>query len=143
MIKVAHRGLFNGPNPLKENIPAQIRLALYNGFHAEIDIWFLENKFWLGHDKPRINVSKAITMWDGVWTHCKNMDAYLQLKYDQNVNCFMHDNEDYCVTSRGYIWQHERLGKFIFTENDGKRTKVGEYSNDWRVISNIEEDCSI
>ena len=36
---IAHRGLYNGPDPWLENKPEQITKALTLGFDAEVDVW--------------------------------------------------------------------------------------------------------
>ena len=52
MIYIAHRGLFNGPDKEKENSPAQINQALFKGYDVEVDVWFKDGKWFLGHDEP-------------------------------------------------------------------------------------------
>jgi hypothetical protein len=49
---IAHRGNINGPNKEKENNPDYIFTALKLGYDAEIDIWYINNKWYLGHDNP-------------------------------------------------------------------------------------------
>ena len=53
---IAHRGLMNGPDKEKENTPKQIELALKEGFDAEIDLWWSNGRFWLGHDGPTTEI---------------------------------------------------------------------------------------
>jgi hypothetical protein len=54
MILISHRGNLNGPNPERENHPDYIWEALRAGFEVEIDVWWVEGKFKLGHDEPTI-----------------------------------------------------------------------------------------
>jgi hypothetical protein len=49
---IAHRGNINGSNPEKENHPDYINEAIKLGHNVEIDVWFINNKFYLGHDDP-------------------------------------------------------------------------------------------
>ena len=58
MILISHRGNIGGPNKKFENEPEYILWAIKNGFHVEIDVWFLEsNGFYLGHDYPKIPIN--------------------------------------------------------------------------------------
>ena len=52
MILISHRGNLNGKIPLRENEPDYIWLAIQAGYNVEIDIWFVDGKFKLGHDEP-------------------------------------------------------------------------------------------
>ena len=49
---IAHRGNLSGPTQT-ENHPDQIKKALDLGFDVEIDVWYKENKVFLGHDFPQ------------------------------------------------------------------------------------------
>ena len=51
MIIIAHRGNLNGPSK-NENSLDHIGRALKAGFEVEIDVWFKNNFFYLGHDFP-------------------------------------------------------------------------------------------
>ena len=55
---ISHRGNISGPNPDKENHPDYISCALFKVFDVEIDVWFINNEFWLGHDAPKYKVHK-------------------------------------------------------------------------------------
>jgi len=52
MILISHRGNINGKKPNYENKPEYIWEALRKGYHCEIDVWFIDGKFKLGHDDP-------------------------------------------------------------------------------------------
>ena len=51
MLLISHRGNIDGPNKDRENNPEYIQIALNNGYEVEVDIWFKNNSFYLGHDK--------------------------------------------------------------------------------------------
>ena len=53
MIFISHRGNLTGKNPEKENKPSYISEALNQGYNCEVDVWFVDNKFMLGHDEPK------------------------------------------------------------------------------------------
>ncbi len=105
MVKIiAHRGNTNGPNPSTENTLASIRSAIELGFDCEIDVWYIRDEYYLGHDFPQTHVSVSFLteFADRLWIHCKHLDALVQLK--DTFNCFYHEKDIYTITSRGYIW---------------------------------------
>ena len=146
MLKIAHRGLLHGPDSTKENTVAQIKIALSLGFNVELDVRLIDGKLYLGHDKPQERIDVSFLENPRIWTHCKTISAFNLLIDNEYVNCFTHNDEDYVITSKGYVWGHSRHGKFIYDTFLPKRKIIAEYANDWllRVISNIEkEDFSI
>ena len=58
MILISHRGNLNGKTD-DENKPKYIEQALNQGFDVEIDVWYIDNQFWLGHDKPQYKISEG------------------------------------------------------------------------------------
>jgi len=107
---ISHRGNISGPNPERENHPEYIFEALQAGYDVEVDAWFENGKFMLGHDKPQYEFPFELLdkNYPNLWIHCKNMDALSTLNMlDQNgdkVNYFMHENDLGVLTSKGYIW---------------------------------------
>ena len=101
---IAHRGNIDGPNRETENKPDTIRLAIERGFDVEIDVWYLDGRYYLGHDFPETPTSYEFLAQFAhrLWVHCKHLDSLLQLK--DLMNCFYHDKDIYTLTSRGYIW---------------------------------------
>jgi hypothetical protein len=55
---ISHRGNLHGPDPKLENKPPHIIEALNIGFDVEVDVFFRNKKFYLGHDHPQYEVSK-------------------------------------------------------------------------------------
>ena len=51
MILISHRGNIDGKNIYDENSVPYTEKALKLGFDVEIDVWFMENNFFLGHDE--------------------------------------------------------------------------------------------
>ena len=111
---IAHRGLFEGPNKERENHPDQIKQALQKGYDCEIDIWYLDHCWMLGHDGPKYIVDHTFLEQPGLWIHAKNLTALYVLGADAKLNFFWHQEDDYTLTSQGYIWTHP--GKAL-TEN--------------------------
>ena len=110
MILISHRGNISGPNPERENQPEYIAEALNKGFDVEIDVWFTEGKFMLGHDEPQYEFPFELIdqAFPKLWIHCKNMDALSKLNeldpHGSKVNYFMHENDCGVLTSKGNIW---------------------------------------
>jgi hypothetical protein len=102
---IAHRGLFNGPDVQIENTVTQIELALSKKFDCEIDVWYHDNKWYLGHDKPSQEIEFSFLMKQGLWIHAKNIDALYLLGHTE-LNYFWHQDDDYTLTSQGYIWTY-------------------------------------
>jgi len=100
---ISHRGNLYGRDLENENKPTQIITTLRLGFNVEIDVWFINDKYYLGHDNPQYEVSIDFLKQSNLWLHCKNplaLEKLLQL----NVNCFWHDKDEYTITSKRYIW---------------------------------------
>jgi hypothetical protein len=106
MIYIAHRGLFEGPNPGLENDPEQIQLALSKGYDCEIDVWYKANgKWFLGHDAPTYNVDYDFIAQPGLWLHAKNLAALYYLT-GTPLNYFWHESDTQTLTSHHYIWTY-------------------------------------
>jgi hypothetical protein len=100
---ISHRGNLEGANPSQENSPFYILNALNHGFDVEIDVWFVNGNFVLGHDKPHHRIEPFFLNDDRLWCHAKNREA-LQQMMERGVHCFWHNTDDYTITSRGYAW---------------------------------------
>ena len=119
MFFIAHRGNMFGPNPEKENEPNYIMDAIKNGFDVEVDIWFRYNCsvsngiFYLGHDRPQYPIDNSFIeeIKTNTWFHCKNLNALNRISEFENINYFWHQNDDFTLTSNGYIWTYP--GKLV------------------------------
>ena len=107
---ISHRGNLNGPNKEHENHPDYIWEALQSGYEVEIDVWWVDGKFKLGHDEPQYDFPFSLieNHYSKLWIHCKNMDALSQLNEldssGSKLNYFSHEDDLGVLTSRGYIW---------------------------------------
>jgi len=101
---ILHRGNTNGPNSV-ENNPEKLVELLKKGYEIEIDLWYQNNRFYLGHDKGQYEISEDFLEQNGLWIHCKDAKTleYMNTK-KKYLNYFYHTTEDYILTSRGYIW---------------------------------------
>lgn len=110
---IAHRGNIDGPNPEKENSPEYIEQAINLGYDAEIDVWFVDNKIWLGHDHPQYDLGQLYSEgWNEfliknshkLWVHCKNIEALGKLFCYRDLNVFWHDADAVVLTSKNFLW---------------------------------------
>jgi hypothetical protein len=119
MILISHRGNISGPNPEQENHPEYIVEALKQGYDVEIDVWFKDNKFMLGHNEPQYEFPFELIdqAYPKLWIHCKNIDALSKLnELDPNgskVNYFWHENDLGVLTSKSYIWSTNLINNGI------------------------------
>jgi hypothetical protein len=119
MILISHRGNISGPNPEQENRPEYIAESLKQGYDVEIDVWFKDNKFMLGHDEPQYEFPFELIdqAYPKLWIHCKNIDALSKLnELDPNgskVNYFWHENDLGVLTSKSYIWSTNLINNGI------------------------------
>ena len=114
MILISHRGNIEGKYSDFENNPAYINKALKNGFDVEIDVWYVDNSWYLGHDSPNHKITLDYLKNDKFWCHAKNIDALNRMLKEGNIHCFWHQEDDVTLTSKGYIWTYP--GKDL-TEN--------------------------
>ena len=106
---IAHRGNIFGPNPLEENYPEYIETAIAGGYDVEIDVRCEDHQFYLGHDEPQYYVPMTwlVKRKDKLWIHCKDfksLDIFSNNPID--FNFFWHENDNYTLTSKGYIWTY-------------------------------------
>lgn len=94
-ILIAHRGNTVGPDPKNENRPEYLNEALQAGFHVEVDIWYVDGEWWLGHDEPT-HLFEPLCAGDAerVWFHAKNRQAFETLDQLGHM-VFAHDKDPY------------------------------------------------
>ena len=111
---ISHRGNINGPNKSEENNPEYILNAINNGYNVEIDIWSINNKWYLGHDNPTYEIKYNFLFDSRFWLHAKNGEAFYKLFNDNNYdfNVFWHTTEDWILTSNKHIWTFPN--KYLF-----------------------------
>lgn len=110
MIKISHRGNISGANTAShgENHPSSIQYALSLGLNVELDVWFKDNKFYLGHDEPKYEIYYDFFLNSKFWVHCKNIEALRKLKSNILINAFYHNQDDCVLTSQGFIWTYPK-----------------------------------
>jgi len=113
---ISHRGCQEGPNKEIENNPKQISKMINEGFDVEIDV-FCDDKtgFYLGHDSPTHRVDIDFLKTPGLWCHAKDPHS-LSNMLQNNIHCFWHQQDDFTITSKNYIWAYPGI------ETSGKNT---------------------
>lgn len=106
---ISHRGNLEGPNLEYENTKEYIDIALEKNFDVEIDLWNVENEYFLGHNKADYKVSLE---WlekrkENLWIHTKNFNAFESLlEINRNFIFFYYTSEPLVLVSNGKIWTH-------------------------------------
>ena len=102
---IAHRGNINGPEPELENTPFHIMTALEKGYDAEVDVWCLNDQWYLGHDEPKYRIDRVAIEHSNLWCHAKNLQA-LENMLHCGIRCFWHQQDEFTLTSTGQIWTY-------------------------------------
>jgi hypothetical protein len=105
-LRIAHRGLVDGPNHSIENSIQTLQERKEAGLHSEIDIWWKDQQFWIGHDEPREPVSLEFLTSPYFWIHAKHSASFRELQRVSHerglgLRIFYHTDEDYALTTLG------------------------------------------
>jgi hypothetical protein len=106
---ISHRGNLTEVNPLLENTPDYIDLAIAEGFDVEIDVRFLNGKLYLGHDTPDylIDIEWLTARKKSLWVHTKDVFS-LSLLNEYDLNLFFHEKERHTIIHNSrFIWTHD------------------------------------
>jgi hypothetical protein len=101
---ISHRGNLIGPNKDRENDPLYVIDALSYGFDVEIDVWFVDGEFFLGHDEPTYEIEEIFLENDRLWCHSKNIESLEKMLLNNKIHCFWHQEDDFTLTSKNIIW---------------------------------------
>ena len=131
MFFISHRGNLHGPNKKDENKIEYINQALEQSFDVEIDLWFLNKNFFLGHDKPQYKVTRNYLKNKKFWIHAKNLECFYELS-KFNLNYFWHESDKVIFTSKGFYWNFPgtKLNKnsvYVLPENNIKFNRSLDY----------------
>tara|TARA_B110000037_G_C16993495_1_gene454108 strand:- start:366 stop:818 length:453 start_codon:yes stop_codon:yes gene_type:complete len=102
---ISHRGNLDGSNPDLENHPDYIIESINKGYDCEIDVWYIDDVLFLGHDSAqyKIELSFLNSIKSNLWIHCKNIDAVLFFRL-KDFNFFWHEKDKVTLTSNKNIW---------------------------------------
>ena len=103
MILISHRGNLNGRITDRENDPGYVDLAMKAGYDVEIDVWYKDSKWYLGHDLPQYEITLEYLKNNKLWCHAKNIES-LNKMLNEDVHCFWHQEDDVTLTSKGFMW---------------------------------------
>lgn len=112
---ISHRGNLKGINKSEENTILAIHRALDYGFDVEIDIWFENQYFYLGHDNPTTKIDISNFNNKKIWFHAKNIKSLVEFKNENIINYFWHEEDQATIVSSGYFWLYP--GIFINNKN--------------------------
>ena len=131
MKKIAHRGNIYEKNLDRENSPSYIEEALDAGYDCEIDVWWHDGEWWLGHDHPTHEIDSAFLyrLGSGLWIHAKNYDALSELNFTTTewvnpLNYFWHENDQYTLTSKNFIWTAQSTPFLNFRQTTASASTV-------------------
>lgn len=105
MIFISHRGNLTGAVPNYENNWNYIQYALNHGFDVEIDVWYVDGIWYLGHDVASFPVKEELLIkyQKSLWIHCKNKFAIRRLMNIPKMHFFWHQEDDYSLTSKNWV----------------------------------------
>ena len=109
MILISHRGNINGKKEELENKPQYIDESLSLGYDVEVDVWFIDGIFYLGHDNPQYGISLdwLYERKDKLWVHCKNVESIEKFNtLNENYNYFWHQEDTVTLTTKNFIWAY-------------------------------------
>lgn len=125
---ISHRANINGPDPKIENHPDQI-IKVAKKFDVEIDVWYLNNCYSLGHDYPMYEIQESFLMSEFLWCHAKNFEAMERMLY-KKIHCFWHEEDKMTVTSKGIPWCYPNH----FIKNGITVIKENYYSTEINIL---------
>lgn len=105
---ISHRGNLRGCEPERENSPDYIDEAIEQGFDVEVDVWKIDESYFLGHDEPsyEIELIWLLNRFNNLWCHAKNFDVFHDLIKYPKLNMFWHQEDDYTITTHNFIWTY-------------------------------------
>lgn len=127
MILISHRGNLDGPDPFLENTKDYIIEALHRGYNCEIDVWYLNNNFYLSHDEPeeKHKIDYDWLIRPGLYIHCKNIEALNKL---YKFHVFFHDKDACVFTSRREIWTYP--GEILTGQSIAVMPEMASYTDE-------------
>ena len=107
---IAHRAVIDG-DYTNANKPetAKNLLEMHPEYEYEIDVWYVDGGYWLGHDEPQYEVfPEDYDILDNIksWKHAKNIDALVEMNNNFSGNILWHESDSVVYTNSGYLWVH-------------------------------------
>lgn len=104
---ISHRGNVRNKLVADENKPSYIDGAIKSGYDVEVDIRYVDDNFYLGHDTPdyKVNEKWILDRSSHLLFHCKDIRSTEEImSRSWNLHYFSHLTDPYVLTSHGYIW---------------------------------------
>lgn len=127
MKKISHRGNLNGRIPERENEPNYVVEALALGYNCEIDVWVINDEYYLGHDEPKYKVEELFLESNLLWCHAKNIEALEKMLKNKKIHCFWHQEDYFTLTSKGFIWTYPNY--HLTKKSICVLPEIGEYTD--------------
>ena len=120
MILIAHRGNTMGRKPGMENSPEYVNAAVEKGFDCEIDVRYIDGKYYLGHDNPTYKINEDFLNDKKLWCHAKDGTTLRRMLKD-GYHCFYDKgpNMNYTLTSENYIWHWDGEANIYVMDENG------------------------
>jgi hypothetical protein len=150
----SHRQLLHRGISMSDTLPENDQLTIKHrndmGYACEYDIWFFNNSWWLGHDKPIYSIAcidTFIRQCTNNLIHAKDGITFAEIiKYCRERGyrneIFYHTTEDYVLTSNMNIITYP--GKYIvdssicmMPENAGRTYSTDERNNMTAICSDL------
>lgn len=112
---ISHRGNLYCSDKARENKPDYIVEAWLSGFDVEIDVWYYNQHFWLGHDHPETLTEPEFLQNPNFWIHAKTLETCQKLLEIRNIHCFYHQNDEGTLTSNNYIWTFPGKSLYLYS----------------------------
>lgn len=135
---ISHRGNINGKTS-EENSVNYIRKALEHQFidSVEIDVWFYNNSWWLGHDKPTYEINFDFIFHPRLLIHTKNLEAFSKLT-KESIHYFWHQDDEYTLTSFSIPIVHPKAKSIpdaIIMDHDLSIFSKQDYLNSYAICT--------
>ncbi len=144
---ISHRGNVFGPNPQRENSPSYIDEAISLGYDVEVDVWFINDKYYLGHDEPQHEVTSEWLYKRPLWCHAKNQSA-MEHMMRESIVCFWHESDKVTLTTDGFLWCFpENYSELGITVHVGKCEEIPkqpcygictDYADQWTTKCKVQ-----
>ena len=106
---IAHRGNTQGRVPEKENDPRYVMEKIERGFYVEVDVWYNNGEYFLGHDTGTYAVTENFLENGKLICHAKNTAALHKMLQNKKIHCFWHEFDRYTLTSKGWVWKYPEV----------------------------------
>jgi hypothetical protein len=139
MLLISNKGNTTGTNILLQNTPGYIDSTIKQGYNVKIDLWYQNNKCYLGSDGPKIEIEWKwlIDNASSLWVKCASTETFsFLLENGKALNFFYNDQDPIAITSKGIAWSFNNN----FTKNtivydtdqiDGVLGVCSDYVSKW------------